>query len=226
MATFAERLRLLRTERELTRLALSKLTGISHSSINMYERGEREPGLETLEIIADYFNVDMDYLLGRQDTLRRIDFSDLNLTAENTASPKIVSSFPERLKQCLEKNSSLSATILAEQIGLSKQAISMYLSGSRKPKRPTIKVIADALNVNEDWLIGYDVPMKKDVNHTNNPTLLFHQIENCFGKNCSDALQLYIKLDDIDKAKITERMSVLLEQEKYAVNTKNGASLA
>ena len=35
-----------------------------------------------------------------------------------------------------------------------------------------------------------------------------------------------MKLDDIDKAKITERMSVLLEQEKYAVNTKNGASLA
>ena len=29
----------------------------------MYERGEREPGIETLEAIADYFNVDMDYYL-------------------------------------------------------------------------------------------------------------------------------------------------------------------
>ena len=31
----------------------------------MYERGEREPGIQTLEAIADFFNVDMDYLLGK-----------------------------------------------------------------------------------------------------------------------------------------------------------------
>lgn len=139
-------------------------------------------------------------------------------------SSKIISSFPERLKQCLENNSSLSATILAEQIGLSKQAISMYLSGARKPKRPTIKVIADALNVNEAWLIGYDVP--KENNSASSPAQIFHQVENRFGKNCSDALRMYVQLDEIDQGKITERMSVLLEQEKYAVNTKNGASPA
>ena len=34
----------------------------------MYERGEREPNFETLEVIADYFNVDMDYLLGKTNT--------------------------------------------------------------------------------------------------------------------------------------------------------------
>jgi len=33
----------------------------------MYERGEREPGFETLEAFADYFNVDLDYLLGKSD---------------------------------------------------------------------------------------------------------------------------------------------------------------
>ena len=37
----------------------------------------------------------------------------------------------------------------------------MYASGSRKPKRPTIKAIAEALNVNEAWLMGYDVPMER-----------------------------------------------------------------
>lgn len=89
MATFAERLKFLRTERELTRLALSNLIGISHSSINMYERGEREPGLETLEIIADYFNVDMDYLLGRQDIPRKIDLSDAMLSIENPDASNI-----------------------------------------------------------------------------------------------------------------------------------------
>ena len=33
----------------------------------MYERGEREPGLEMLEAIADFFNVDMDFLLGKSN---------------------------------------------------------------------------------------------------------------------------------------------------------------
>lgn len=35
----------------------------------MYERGEREPSFETLETIADFFNVDMNYLLGSVNVL-------------------------------------------------------------------------------------------------------------------------------------------------------------
>ena len=71
MAKFSERLRSLRTSRNLSQMDLSKLIQLSKSSINMYERGEREPGLETLERIADFFNVDMDYLLGKSDVPNR-----------------------------------------------------------------------------------------------------------------------------------------------------------
>lgn len=131
-------------------------------------------------------------------------------------NPKIISTFPERLRQCLENNSSISATILAEQIGLSKQAISMYLSGSRKPKRPTVKVIADALNVNEAWLIGYDVPMEKISDNIKSHPILLHQIEQEYGKNAATALKLYVQLDEIDQSKIIERMETLLEDEKYS----------
>ncbi len=68
---------------------------------------------------------------------------------------KIVSNFPERLREALKDTQ---ANILAEKIGLSKQAISMYISGKRNPKRPTIEAISRALNVNPAWLLGYDVP--------------------------------------------------------------------
>lgn len=44
---------------------LADALGISKSAVNMYERGERQPNFETLETIADFFNVDIDYLLGR-----------------------------------------------------------------------------------------------------------------------------------------------------------------
>lgn len=67
MAKFNERLKLLRNDAGLSQQEFAKRMGVSKSSINMYERGEREPGLETLEAIADYFNVDMDYLLGKSE---------------------------------------------------------------------------------------------------------------------------------------------------------------
>ena len=68
MSMFAQRLKLLRNEADLSQQELAKqLKCVSKSSINMYERGEREPGLETTEAIADFFNVDIDYLYGRTD---------------------------------------------------------------------------------------------------------------------------------------------------------------
>lgn len=72
MAKFSDRFRQLRTENGLSQSEMAKQLGcVSKSSVNMYERGEREPSFETLEVIADYFNVDMDYLLGKTDTPNR-----------------------------------------------------------------------------------------------------------------------------------------------------------
>lgn len=64
---FADRLRSLRQDNALTQQDIAQVLDVSKSSINMYERGQREPNLELLEAIADYFNVDMDYLIGRSD---------------------------------------------------------------------------------------------------------------------------------------------------------------
>lgn len=70
MSRFSNRLRELRTANNMSQRKLATAVNISKSSINMYERGEREPGIELLEAFADYFNVDMDYLLGKKDTPR------------------------------------------------------------------------------------------------------------------------------------------------------------
>ncbi|RHO42857.1 helix-turn-helix domain-containing protein [Dorea sp. AM13-35] len=65
MGIFKTVIKSLRTSHGLTQDELSKQLGISRSTIGMYESGAREPDFETLELIADYFNVDTDYLLGR-----------------------------------------------------------------------------------------------------------------------------------------------------------------
>ena len=74
MPKFSDRFKQLRTERHLSQQNLADQLGFSKSSVNMYERGEREPGLESMETIADYFNVDLDYLMGRSDIPNRNDW--------------------------------------------------------------------------------------------------------------------------------------------------------
>ena len=61
---FKEQLKLLRNQKHLSQAQLAKEIGVSSSTIAMWESGEREPkNYETLEIIADFFNVNMELLL-------------------------------------------------------------------------------------------------------------------------------------------------------------------
>jgi hypothetical protein len=60
-------LRSLRQNRGLTQEELANATGINRSTLGMYESGRREPNFETLELFADFFNVNMDTLLGRDE---------------------------------------------------------------------------------------------------------------------------------------------------------------
>ena len=61
-----------RNEKKMNKQEIANELQKTKSSINMYERGERQPNFETLELIADYFNVDIDYLLGRTDKTTKI----------------------------------------------------------------------------------------------------------------------------------------------------------
>lgn len=67
MGDFQNVFRRLRTSSGLTQTEFAERIGISRSTIGMYETGAREPDFEILERIADFFNVDTDYLLGRTD---------------------------------------------------------------------------------------------------------------------------------------------------------------
>ena len=64
--TFPERLQYLRERRRISRRVLSELCGLNSDAVRRYERGEREPTLHSLIAIADFFEVTVDYLLGRE----------------------------------------------------------------------------------------------------------------------------------------------------------------
>lgn len=67
MATFSDMLVYLRKREGLSQKDLADKTGLTRSAIGMYETGKREPDFETLEVFADFFNVNMDTLLGKSE---------------------------------------------------------------------------------------------------------------------------------------------------------------
>lgn len=61
------RLKELRKSKKISQLKLACDLNMNQNSISRYENGEREADYETLIKIADYFNVSLDYLLGRTE---------------------------------------------------------------------------------------------------------------------------------------------------------------
>lgn len=62
---FHERLQSLREHKRplVSRRITSELIGLGHDSLRKYERGEREPGLSELILIADYYEISLDELI-------------------------------------------------------------------------------------------------------------------------------------------------------------------
>ena len=65
---FREKLKMLREGEELSQAKFAKAMGFSQSSIASWENGTREPGINTLIKIAQYFNTSVDYLVGLPTT--------------------------------------------------------------------------------------------------------------------------------------------------------------
>ena len=65
--SFPERLKELRCSRSLTQKQVYDAVGMSAIGYQRYEYGEREPAFSKLIALADYFDVSLDYLVGRSD---------------------------------------------------------------------------------------------------------------------------------------------------------------
>lgn len=66
----------LRNEHNITMKKLGEIVGVSESAISQYENGKRQPDIETLKVFADFFNVSIDYLLGKSDLRNPLDIPE------------------------------------------------------------------------------------------------------------------------------------------------------
>lgn len=136
----------------------------------------------------------------------------------------------DRLKQIMSEREMKQVDILeackpyCQRFGvkLAKNDLSQYISGKVQPGQDKLTILGMALNVNEVWLMGYNVPADKDgldvmERRLKNESSNCELFEECYGKEAYKAVALFLKLDEIDRAVVAERMKTLLESDKYSV---------
>ena len=69
MISFKERLKELRTERNITQQELGNLVNMSKMAISHWEKGHSEPSISELIILSNYFEVTVDYLIGKNEII-------------------------------------------------------------------------------------------------------------------------------------------------------------
>ena len=67
MNLFTKRLKELRKEKKITQVQMAAVLEMTSRNYQRYEAGVLEPSMDNLIKIADYFDVPLDYLLGRSD---------------------------------------------------------------------------------------------------------------------------------------------------------------
>ena len=78
---FAEKLRYLRLQNELSQKELARKIDLSSNIICEYEKGRSQPNIDTVLKLAEIFNCSVDYLLGRED-----DFGFIQSSADEYTS--------------------------------------------------------------------------------------------------------------------------------------------
>ena len=108
MNVFKDRLKLLRENKKISSKEFADALNVDTATISNWEAGRRFPKNEVLLEIADYFNVSLDYLLGRTDdeqvAIYRSEYKDLPLEiqVDKNYLSKLTPAYVAKLLEALE----------------------------------------------------------------------------------------------------------------------------
>lgn len=134
---FGDRLTKLRTERNISMKQCANELGIPYTTYVSYEKNEREPKAEQLMKLADYFDVSLDFLLGRNK------------------SHNIRYNLASNLSKLLTENKSfITKKQLSQLLGVTPSAITNWTKGSNSPDIELLVKICDIFKIDINELIG------------------------------------------------------------------------
>lgn len=140
MSTLARRLKAARTEADLKQTEVAQRTGIKRATLANWEIGRTEPDSVSLKLLAEFYGVSGNYLLGVES---------------NKDSDFILG---KRLTK-LRKKMGLSQEELSRNLNIFRGTYAHYEIGKRHPDFLTLRRLADFFNTTTDYLLG----------RTNNP---------------------------------------------------------
>lgn len=108
-----------------------------------------------------------------------------------------VASIANRLREAMEMRKKKQVD-LERETGINRSAISRYLSGEYEPKNKPIYELAKALDVSEQWLMGYDVPMERPKAQKNNDAISDIVL---LLRSDEDFLSIVLKISKMDSEK-------------------------
>lgn len=109
-------------------------------------------------------------------------------------------------------------------VKINKSHLSQYISGKNEPRQDKLSILSLALNVNEAWLMGYDVPMEKEIDWSNFKDIetkiqqqapILEDLSNVFGKDFYKLVILYDILNVDGKQKVQDYIIDICENDKY-----------
>jgi len=128
---------------------------------------------------------------------------------------QIIDSFQSRLHRALMLRN-MKQVELADRTGLDKTLINKYITGASNVRQQNLTILANALDVNEIWLMGYDVPFNRNLCVSSPDEMdLDNSITSKYGVGTVDLLRSFVKLNDIGKRKLNENASDLTKISDY-----------
>ena len=135
---FAERLRELRQQTGLSQTELADKIGISRGAISYYEQAARTPDIETLYIVASYFEVSVEWMLGIEITTEK---------SRNTLGGRLQN---HRIKKGLTRRQLANDPAL----GITFNELTLYERDKKEPNIETIIKLARYFETTTDCLLG------------------------------------------------------------------------
>ena len=125
----------------------------------------------------------------------------------------------QRIKQCRQQ-AHMTMEELGNRLGVQKQAIQKYEKGIvENIPRSRIALMAEIFGVDPVWLMGFEDSDFDDQYNADGKLSkelqVMDDVADTFGDATRDFLFLLNRLDDVDKARIMERMQTMLEDAKY-----------
>lgn len=161
---FAETLKKLRKDKNLTQTELADLFGYSHVAVVKWENGTREPDFATLIKLADYFEVTTDYLLGREKEKQSAHIArtapkieELPTVEQNSIVDVKKNSKINIINAIIGvmKLKKLTVKELSIQSGIPQSTISSWLRGENLPTSYELKLLSLVLDVSADYLLAH-----------------------------------------------------------------------